>query len=192
MTDQSTNQIPNKMPEEEAKVSMSDDQAVISRANTDDLEKKANENFAGWQRALADYQNLKKEWEKKQFSFMNEAKKIFLAEFLPIYDNLKKAVNTPSDQSNGLEWRNGIEQIKEQCDLLIRRWNVEPVATVGENFNPELHEALEHQNDGQTVTQELQGGYLVDGQLLYPAKVVVGSPDDAVPAEEQISDTVNN
>ncbi|OGL86036.1 nucleotide exchange factor GrpE, partial [Candidatus Uhrbacteria bacterium RIFCSPLOWO2_02_FULL_48_12] len=58
-----------------------------------ELERQAEENFAGWQRARADYQNLKKEWEKKQTQFMVEAKKILLAEILPIYDHLKQAMN---------------------------------------------------------------------------------------------------
>src|SRR3989338_123237 len=140
-----------------------------------ELEKKVEENFAGWQRARADYQNLKKEGEKKQAQLMVEAKKILLAEILPIYDHLKQAMNIPHNGNHFLEWRRGIEQIKNQWDALLKRWQVEDVPTVGEKFNPEIHEAVEHHDSGnETISRELQGGYKVEGQLLYPARVIVG------------------
>ena len=100
-----------------------------------ELERQAEENFAGWQRARADYQNLKKEWEKRQTQFMVEAKKILLAEILPIYDHLKQAMNIPHNGNHFLEWRRGIEQIKGQWDALLKRWKVEEVPTVGEKFD---------------------------------------------------------
>jgi len=149
-----------------------------------ELERQAEENFAGWQRARADYQNLKKEWEKKQTQFMVEAKKILLAEILPIYDHLKQAMNIPHNGDHFLEWRRGIEQIKAQWDALLKRWQVEEVSTVGEKFNPEIHEAVGHQDSGnETISRELRGGYKVEGQLLYPARVVVG--EDTNSAKDQ-------
>lgn len=140
-----------------------------------ELEQKVEENFAGWQRARADYQNLKKEWERRQAQFMVEAKKILLADILPIYDHLKQAMNIPHNGDHLLEWRRGIEQIKAQWDALLKRWQVEGVPTVGERFNPEIHEAVRHEDsDNEIISIEVQGGYKVEGQLLYPARVVVG------------------
>lgn len=155
-----------------------------------ELERQAEENFAGWQRARADYQNLKKEWEKKQTQFMVEAKKILLVEILPIYDHLKQAMSIPHNSNHFLEWRRGIEQIKGQWDALLKRWQVEEVPTVGEKFDPQIHEAVEHQDSrDETISRELQGGYRVEGQLLYPARVVVGiQPNTAQQEEKNMSD----
>lgn len=155
-----------------------------------ELERQAAENFAGWQRARADYQNLKKEWERKQTQFMVEAKKILLTEILPIYDHLKQAMSIPPNADHFLEWRRGIEQIKGQWDALLRRWQVEGVPTMGEKFNPEIHEAVRHQDSGnETISREIQGGYKVEGQLLYPARVVVG--EDTNNAKDQAVDSDN-
>lgn len=154
-----------------------------------ELERQAEENFAGWQRARADYQNLKKEWEKKQAQFMVEAKKILLAEILPIYDHLKQAMNIPLNGNHFLEWRRGIEQIKGQWDALLKRWKVEEVPTLGEKFNPEIHEAVEHHDSGnEIISRELQSGYKVEGQLLYPARVVVGGDANSSKHEAVDSD----
>lgn len=167
-------------------VPISDEETSVNE-RIKELERKVEENFAGWQRARADYQNLKKEWEKKQTQFMTDAKKILLWELLPIYDHLKQAMNLPPNDSHFLEWRRGIEQIKSQYDALLKRWNVEPVATTGEKFNPELHEAIDSKDaNNEIITQEVRGGYKVDGQLLYPAKVIVGLTGDSTGSENNL------
>lgn len=155
-----------------------------------ELERKVEENFAGWQRARADYQNLKKEWERKQAQFMIDAKKIMLLEILPIYDHLKQAMNMSINGNQFLEWRQGIEQIKNQFDAVLKRWKVDAIPTTGEKFNPEIHEAVgRHDSGDETISHEVQGGYKVDEQLLYPARVLVGSEQRA---EQEGKDTLDD
>lgn len=137
-------------------------------------EREAAENLAGWQRARADYQNLKKECESKQAQFMADAKEMILEEFLPSYDHLKQAVRQAVDEAHLPEWRRGIEQITEQWWAALKRLGVEAVPTVHHPFNPAIHEAVDQHAEGDTVVREVQGGYTVNGRLLYPARVVVG------------------
>lgn len=150
------------------------DKTVALEKRIAELEKEAAENLAGWQRARADYQNLKKEFERKEMQFMSDAKEIFLEEFLPIYDHLKRALAEPIDASHVKEWRAGMEQIEAQWLAVLKKLGVEAVPTLNEKFNPDIHLAIEHRGSGDMVIEEMQGGYRVNGRLLYPAKVVVG------------------
>lgn len=140
------------------------------------LEQQAAEYLAGWQRARADYQNLKKESERKQLQFISRAREMLLEEVLPIYDSLRRALAVASDAEHAVEWRRGIEQIKNQWDALLKRWQVEQVVSVGQMFDPLIHEAVGRDGDGSgdVVVGEVEGGYRLGDKVLYPAKVVVG------------------
>lgn len=145
-----------------------------------ETERKAAENLAGWQRALADYQNLKREWERKQGQFMQDAKVKFLLEMLPIIDHLKSALAQPTDPSHYLDWRQGITHIGAEWEQLLKRWEIEQVPTVGQIFDPHIHEAVEQRggkNSGaDIVVAEVRPGYKCGDRLLYPAQVIIGPP----------------
>jgi len=152
-------------------------QPEINNDHFEALQKQVADNLAGWQRALADYQNLKKEWQQRQSEFTKNAKDRFLTELMPVYDHLKKAFEVKPEENDCANWITGIEQIKGQLDSLLKQWKVEAIPTVGEVFNPEIHEAVHTDTTGEKdmVTAELQGGYMCEGRLLYPARVVVGT-----------------
>lgn len=155
------------------------DQAMATRL--EQAERQAAEHLAGWQRALADYQNLKREWERKQGQFMQDAKVKFLLEMLPIVDHLKSALAQPEDPSHYTDWRQGIAHIGTEWEQLLKNWGVEMVPTVGEPFDPHIHEAVEQRgsaSDGQSeiVIAEVRPGYKSGERLLFPAQVIIGPP----------------
>lgn len=139
------------------------------------LEIESAENLAGWQRARADYQNLKRECDEKIERLSGEVKRSMLRELLPMYDTLRLATQSPPDPEHVQQWIDGIIQIRAQIDALLKKWNVSTISTLHQPFDPEIHEALQAENGvSDIVVKELQAGYVVDGKLLYPAKVVVG------------------
>lgn len=147
--------------------------------NNDELEQlkaQCEEYLNGWQRAKADYANLKKESEEKQRMFLDVAKAGLIMEILPIYDNLKKAlVALPAENNDA--WAEGIKAIKKQFQDWLKQNGIEEIKTVNEKFNPEFHEAVSKEKkegvEPDMIISELSSGYLIKGKVLVPAKVVV-------------------
>jgi len=143
------------------------------------IEKQCEEYLRGWQRAQADYHNLVKETETKKQDWVKFAGEALLLDLLPIYDNLKLALSHVPETDKKLGWVVGLEHIKNQFKTFLEQNNVEEIKTVGEDFDPELHEAIadesdeKKENQGHIINKELKSGYKLNGKVLYPAKVVV-------------------
>ncbi|MBI2634968.1 MAG: nucleotide exchange factor GrpE [Parcubacteria group bacterium] len=141
----------------------------------ENLKKQAEEYLNGWKRAKADYLNLKKEMESQGIEIKDWMSKIMLLPLLGIMDGFDKAfANIPeSIATDG--WIKGIEGIKKQLEDYLKSQGVEAMAAKGEKFDPIKHEAVESVEGGesQIVAEELQKGYLKNGEVLRPAKVKV-------------------
>ena len=101
-----------------------------------------------------------------------------LADLLPIIDDLERALAAAADGGESAEgYRRGVELIHKQLlDLLTRR-GVTPVDTVGQLFNPHLHQSVSSEpspdhGDGEII-EELRRGYRLGERLLRPAMVKV-------------------
>lgn len=142
-----------------------------------DLEAKCQEHLNGWKRAMADYANLKREMEEKQKDIMAFACGSVVTEFIPVYDNFKKATQHIPDDQKELPWVVGITQIKKQFEDLLKQYDIEEIKTTGESFNPEFHEAVgKEKKDGtesDMIISEVSSGYTMKGKVIIPAKVIV-------------------
>jgi len=141
---------------------------------TEDIEiikKQAEEYLNGWKRAKADYLNLKKEMEAQNKEIKEWLSKIFLLPILDIMDNFNRAGTLDA----------GIEGIKKQFEDFLKANGVEEMKVVGEKFDPLKHEAIESVEGGppaqggesDRIIEEVRRGYLVNGEVLRPAKVKV-------------------
>ncbi|MFA7662372.1 MAG: nucleotide exchange factor GrpE [Patescibacteria group bacterium] len=142
-----------------------------------EIERQAEEYLAGWKRAKADYANLKKQTEENQFEIIKFANKNLILEILPIHNNFKYALSyIPADQLES-DWVVGLKHIKNQLDEFLRKMGVEEIKTEGEKFDPNLHEAITQEKrdnlDEDTIIKELEAGYILSGQTVRPAKVIV-------------------
>ena len=137
----------------------------------------AEEYLAGWKRAKADLINFQKEQEKKQKDIIEFASASFILEILPIYESLKQALLHTDKGSEDLA--TGIRQIKKQFDDLLKRLGIEEIKTIGEKFNPDFHEAVgkrkEEDKEEGIILEEVKTGFLINGKVLEPAKVIVNS-----------------
>ena len=145
---------------------------------------------AGWQRAVADYQNLQKEVARQRGEWAGWSETQILQELIPVYDNFKKAfgdTNVANGNANDANyanekklhsWRQGIEYIMKQLGEVLKSHGVEEIKTVGEKFDPTQHEVVsEEMTDGAEegmIVREIEGGYRKNGKILRVAKVVVG------------------
>jgi molecular chaperone GrpE len=102
----------------------------------------------------------------------------FVAALLPVADNLKRAVDAAERGGSFESLMNGVRGTLSNFESALLAAGVEPVASVGATFDPELHEAVdtievESERDG-TVTAEYSRGYRMGERLLRPARVQVG------------------
>ena len=102
----------------------------------------------------------------------------FLTTLLPVLDNLNLAINAGEKDSSFEHLLGGVKGTARSFEQALMSVGVEPIAAVGANFNPELHEAVdmvavEPEND-EKITAEYARGYKFGEKLLRPAKVQVG------------------
>ena len=142
-----------------------------------DYQKKAEEYLAGWQRARADFLNYKKEEIERMGKLVKYANLEIILNILPILDNFEKAEQGLSAAQKRESIFQGFWQIKTQFRDFLKSQGVEEIKAVGEKFDPNLHEAAEQletkDKKPDTVIEEVQKGYTINGQLLRPTKVKV-------------------
>lgn len=112
----------------------------------------------------------------------------FLSTLLPVLDNLNLAIEASEKDSSFEHLLAGVKGTARSFSQALTNVGVEPVASVGEVFNPEVHEAVEMaacdpENDGK-ILAEFASGYTFKGRLLRPARVQVGSAASADSAAE--------
>ena len=99
-----------------------------------------------------------------------------LSELLPVIDNLEHAINNFGDDSRS-EDREGIELTLKSFESALDKFNMIPINPLGEEFNPEMHEAVSIQPDkdleDNQISNVLQRGWQVHERVVRPARVVV-------------------
>ena len=140
-----------------------------------------NENFEHkYKRALADYQNLLKQTAQDKQDFAKYANEQIILEILPVYDNLKIALkHSPSsakasagkDEKNLNAWEEGVKYVLKQFNDILKNIGVEEIESEGKKFDPEKMEALE--GKGNKVKKEIKTGYIYNGKVIMPAKVIL-------------------
>jgi len=102
----------------------------------------------------------------------------FLTSLLPVLDNLNRAIAASETDASFEHLLDGVKGTARSFEQALTSVGVEPIASVGTDFNPELHEAVDmvetdSENDGK-ITAEYSSGYKFGERLLRPARVQVG------------------
>jgi len=141
-------------------------------------QKMSEDHLAGWQRARADYSNLKKENERRQQEIFEFANAAAMSEIIPIYNHFKLALRHIPEDSRKLDWVKGLDFIRKQFADFLKKFNIEEIKTVGEKFDPNFHEAIEcEEKEGckeGIIYEEIMPGYKLGDKVIEPAKVKVG------------------
>lgn len=129
------------------------------------------------QRTQADFVNYRRRNEEDKANFVKFAATDLIEQVLPVMDNFALAAkHVPVDIENN-SWVVGVKAIEKQLENVLLSNGLTRVETVGKQFDPNQHEALgevtnENLEDGAIVSEEAPG-YLLNGRLIRPAKVVV-------------------
>ena len=125
-------------------------------------------------RTAAEFDNYRKRMDRERRDLAEYTAGEAIKDLLPIIDNLERALQAPA-QDDPL--RKGVELIHKQMLEILRRRGVTPIEALGADFDPNVHEAVTHEESDQhregEVMEELQRGYKVGDRLLRPAMVKV-------------------
>ncbi|ADL12145.1 nucleotide exchange factor GrpE [Acetohalobium arabaticum] len=129
------------------------------------------------QRQRADFSNYKNRVKKEKDNLKENATKELVSELLPILDNFERALASSAEDENLADFMEGMEMISRQLVKVLQQEGLEEISTVGEEFDPNLHEAVakepSEEYESGIVIEELQKGYSFNGQVLRAAMIKV-------------------
>jgi molecular chaperone GrpE len=152
--------------------------ALASRTEFEQLKGERDQLVDRLARLQAEFENARKRAERERMEYRDYAIGNVVEQFLPVVDNFGLALGAEGTVE---QMRHGVELIVKQMDEVLRQLQVSPIATVGEEFDPRVHEALGsvERDDlpDQHVAEEIRRGYRLRERLLRPALVrVVHNP----------------
>jgi molecular chaperone GrpE len=157
---------------------------IASRAELKRLQAALAETQEAVARRQADFENYRKRIERDRGDAHNRVVAEAAAKLLPVVDNLARALDAERsvEASESKEFRyflHGVELISKQLNEVLESFGVQPIAAVGERFDPHIHEAVvtevSDEYEPDTVIEELARGYRIGDRLLRPAMVKVAA-----------------
>ncbi|MES2135185.1 MAG: nucleotide exchange factor GrpE [Patescibacteria group bacterium] len=138
--------------------------------------KERQEYLDGWQRAKADYVNIRKRAEDERQALVKGASRGLVEALLPALDSFDHAM---SSVEGGGAWIEGIKNTHSQLMKALEAEDVSAFDPLGEIFDPNVHEPVEtvavtSEVEDNTVTKVYQKGYTLHGTIIRPARVAVG------------------
>ena len=127
-------------------------------------------------RLLAEYDNYRKRSQREKDSLYADIKADTLLKFLPVYDNLVRALKQPTEDE---AYRKGIEMIMTQFCTTMEKLGVEKIESLGRTFDPALHNAVMHVDDetkGENeIVEVFQEGFRLGDKVIRFAMVKVAN-----------------
>jgi molecular chaperone GrpE len=144
-----------------------------------DVERERDEYLELARRTKADFENYRKRVAGEARDAERRGRASLVRELLPVLDNLERALKAAERNEGSLY--EGVKLVLDEFEAVLERSGIESYEPAGEAFDPEWHEAMMTRpagaNDAGKVIEVLEKGYRQDGQVIRPARVVVGEAD---------------
>lgn len=118
-------------------------------------------------RLAAEYDNYRKRSSKERESIYSDVKAETVAKFLPVFDNLERALAQPTEDE---AYRKGVELIMAQFREVLKKLGVTEIEAVGKSFDPNLHNAVMHEESEEhgenEIVQEFQKGFKIGDKVI--------------------------
>jgi molecular chaperone GrpE len=157
---------------------------VAARAELKRLQNALGQTQDALLRRQADFENYRKRVERERTETYNRVVGEVAQKLLPVMDNLTRALDAEKsvETKESAEFRHflhGVQLISKQLADVLESFGIEPIAAVGERFDPHIHEAVvtepSDEYEPDTVIEELARGYRIGDKLLRPAMVKVAA-----------------
>ena len=159
----------DKEEKKNSKEERKEQQEIVPKQDYDELDDR-------YKRVLAEFENYKKRSQKEKESLYASILGDVVEFILPAVDNLENAVKTETQDE---EYKKGIELVLKQFQVALGAKGVEEIPTVGETFDPELHEAVSSVQDEtkgeKEIVQEYRKGYKIGNKVIRHSMVVVAN-----------------
>ncbi len=129
-----------------------------------------------FKRMLAEFENYKKRTQKEKENIYGMVTGDVLMTMLPIMDNLEKAAETKTEDS---QYQEGVKLVSRQFSEALKSLGLEEIEAVGKRFDPQYHEAVSHIEDEtkgeQEIVQEYRKGYKIGNKVVRYSMVIVAN-----------------
>jgi len=136
-----------------------------------------------WMRVAADFDNFRKRSRREVEDARKGGREELVKEFLPVFDNLERAMQSASRAADVKAVADGLSMILKQFVDVLGRIGINKIKTIGTSFDPQVHEAIQQVETDEhpvgTVIAEVQPGYIHGERLVRAAMVVVAKPKSA-------------
>lgn len=143
----------------------------------DALKEKVDELEDKVKRQMAEFDNFRKRTEKEKTLMFETGAKSVIEKVLPVVDNFERGLATIPEEDKGTPFAEGMEMIYRQLMTELEKMDVKPIAAVGEEFNPEFHNAVmqveSEEYESGVIAQELLKGYTYRDSVVRHSMVAV-------------------
>jgi len=192
-----------KVPEEQPELAdetvetegVEEDAAEEELSLEDQLRAEVQTHQEQYLRTLANMENLRKRTQREKEELAKYANENILREILPVIDNLERAVEHAEQAESSEGLFEGVQMTLDQFSQVLTRFGVEPIESLGQLFDPALHQAMGQletdEYPANTVAQQMQKGYQLNERLLRPAMVMVAKEAKVPKPEDDESTTID-
>ena len=149
-------------------------QAEIERQKA---KEEADNNLNKLRYLMADFDNYRKRTERQIESKLNQGKAELILKFVPIHDDLCRAIETAKQGNSDQVVVEGLEGILRNVETLFDAEGVKEIETTGTPFDPNIHDAISFKYDDSvpenTVIAEIRKGYMISDKVLRPSLVEI-------------------
>lgn len=157
---------------------MTEKKAKKTEESANEFEQQLGELTLDLQRTRADFENYRKRVEAEKTAARESGQASAILKLLPVIDNIERAIAyTPEDLKDN-QWVQSVGNLVKNLEKSLESLNLQRIdAKPGTEFNPELHEAIQFDEDAQgekeVIAEELQAGYTLNGRVIRHAMVKV-------------------
>jgi len=184
--DESKIEVNQNQPPEETEDSQQESENSEINEEENELEELNKRYF----RLAADFENYKKRMSKERTDSISYGNEELIKELLNVLDNLQRALEHTEEQDDAKPIIDGVKLVQKQFLSSLEKFGVQVIdASKGKEFDPMLHQAIEHAESSDIapglVLSEMLPGYTLKDRLLRPALVVVSKNVEETPADKE-------
>lgn len=130
------------------------------------------------QRTRADFENYRKRVDAEKAAAREYGQSSAILKLLPVIDNIERAITYMPDDLKDNQWAQGVASLVKNLEKSLESLNLKRIdSKPGTDFNPDLHEAIQFDEEAtgekEVVAEEMQSGYILNGQVIRHAMVKV-------------------
>ena len=165
--------------EETVEEKTAEKKGLFGKKKKDKKDEKIEELTDRVKRQMAEFDNFRKRTEKEKASMYQIGAREVIEKILPVVDNFERGLATIPEEDAGNPYAEGMEKIYKQLMTVLDDLGVKAIEAVGQEFNPDFHNAVMHVEDEEAgenvIVEEFQKGYLYKEQVVRHSMVKVAN-----------------